>query len=134
MVETTGEFVQLNRINKFTLPGPSFAPGVTKDGGMFKYRVKDWYKYEDTPEPEDNWSRRQVNIEPPSFINKTLWPQNVPAYYPYRKIEYDEGVTLALKEKTNTNSFIYGQGSKDVTFWAVIGGFVLIALIISKSK
>lgn len=127
----TGAEVQMNRIIKASLPGPAFAPGVTKDGGMFKYKIKDWYKIEEIPEPDDDqWARRQNNIEPPSFINKTLWPDNVPLGYPFRKIEYDEGVTMARKPQ----SFSIMGTNVDSNFVTMMIGFVVVLFIVSKIK
>ena len=128
---TTGEQIQLNRIITAAIPGPAFAPGVTRDGGMFKYRIKDWYQPVDRSEPEDDWSRRQVNIEPPSFINKTLWAQNVPAVYPFRKMEFDEGVTFVKK---GTDSIVILGAQVDKTFVGVMVALLVIAVLISNRK
>jgi len=129
----TGEFVQMNRINKSAMFGPSFAPGVTKDGGMFKYRIKDWYKpVEPAPARTDSWSRNQIEAEPPGILNKTLWPDNVPLGYPFRKMEFDEGVTYI--KKGSASSSAPGVSQSDKTFLSVLAGIAFIAFIVSRTR
>jgi len=129
----TGEFVQLNRINKSAMFGPAFAPGITKDGGMFKYRLKDWYKpVEPAPARTDSWSRNQIEAEPPGILNNTLWPDNVPLGYPFRKMEFDEGVTYIKKGSESASGA--GVSQSDKTFISVLAGIAFIAFIVSRTR
>ena len=133
MIDPTGEFVQMNRINKSAMFGPSFAPGVTNDGGMFKYRIKDWYKpVEPAPARTDSWSRNQIETEPPGILNKTLWPNNVPMGYPFRKMEFDKDVTYIKKGPSAPASM--GVSDSDKTFLSVLAGIAFIAFVVSRTR
>ena len=134
MIDPTGEFVQMNRINKSAIFGPAFAPGVTRDGGMFKYRIKNWYKpVEPAPARTDIWSRSQMNIDPPGILANSTESHSVPLGYPFRKMEFDEGVTYVTKSAMGTGK-VYPINQADKTFMSVLAGIALIAFVISRTR
>jgi|688.fasta_scaffold31676_9 hypothetical protein len=127
-----GAYNQVNRIIEAAIPGPSFAPGVTKDGGMFS-RFSDWQEIEEpqfpsADEPKDQQPRSQLELMPPNIMAQTLWVDNVPEMYPFRKYEFDEGVTYVRNGKKGLD--IPLMDSIDDTFPTVLIAIVVIALII----
>lgn len=127
-----GAYNQVNRIIEAAIPGPSFAPGVTKDGGMFS-RFSDWQEIEEpqfpsADEPKDQQPRSQLELMPPNIMAQTLWVNNVPEMYPFRKYEFDEGVTYVRNGKKGLD--IPLVGSIDDTFPTVLIAIAVIALII----
>ena len=127
-----GAYNQVNRIIEAAIPGPSFAPGVTKDGGMFT-RFSDGEEIEEpqfpTPdEPKDQQPRSELELMPPNIMAQTLWVDNVPEMYPFRKYDLDEGVTYVRNGKKGLD--IPVVGSIDDTFPTVMIAIAVIALII----
>jgi hypothetical protein len=127
-----GAYNQVNRIIEAAIPGPSFAPGVTKDGGMFT-RFSDWQEIEEpefpsADEPKDQQPRSHLELMPPNIMAQTLWVNNVPEMYPFRKYELDEGVTYVRNGKKGLD--IPLVGSIDDTFPTVLIAIAVIALII----
>jgi hypothetical protein len=127
-----GAYNQVNRIIEAAIPGPSFAPGVTKDGGMFT-RFSDWQEIEEpqfpsADEPKDQQPRSHLELTPPNIMAQTLWVDNVPEMYPFRKYELDEGVTYVRNGKKGLD--IPLVGSIDDTFPTVLIAIAVIALII----
>lgn len=127
-----GAYNQVNRIIEAAIPGPSFAPGVTKDGGMFT-RFSDWQEIEEpefpsADEPKDQQPRSHLELMPPNIMAQTLWVNNVPEMYPFRKYELDEGVTYVRNGKKGLD--IPLVGSIDDTFPTVMIAIAVIALII----
>jgi len=127
-----GAYNQVNRIIEAAIPGPSFAPGVTNDGGMFS-RFSDWQEIEEpqfpsADEPKDQQPRSQLELMPPNMMAQTLWPDNVPFMYPFRKYEFDEGVTYVRNGTKGLD--IPLVGSIDDTFPTVLIAIAVIALII----
>lgn len=127
-----GAYNQVNRIIEAAIPGPSFAPGVTKDGGMFT-RFSDWQEIEEpqfpiSDEPKDQQPRSHLELTPPNIMAQTLWVDNVPEMYPFRKYELDEGVTYVRNGKKGLD--IPLVGSVDDTFPTVLIAIAVIALII----
>jgi hypothetical protein len=127
-----GAYNQVNRIIEAAIPGPSFAPGVTKDGGMFT-RFSDWQEIEEpqfpsADEPKDQQPRSQLELMPPNIMAQTLWVNNVPEMYPFRKYELDEGVTYVRNGKKGLDIPLIG--SIDDTFPTVLIAIAVIALII----
>lgn len=131
-----GAYDQVNHIIRAAIPGPGFAPGVTKDGGMFKTWFSDWRtvdepRFPPAPEPKDDQPRSGLELEPPNIMAQTLWPDNVPFGYPFRRMEFDEGVTYVKTGRENGMMRI-GEMDRDQTFWAVLAGIAIIAFVISK--
>ena len=127
-----GAYNQVNRIIEAAIPGPSFAPGVTKDGGMFT-RFSDWQEIEEPQfpipdEPKDQQPRSHLELTPPNIMAQTLWVDNVPEMYPFRKYELDEGVTYVRNGTKGLD--IPLVGSVDDTFPTVLIAIAVIALII----
>jgi hypothetical protein len=127
-----GAYNQVNRIIEAAIPGPSFAPGVTKDGGMFT-RFSDWQEIEEpqfpsADEPKDQQPRSHLELTPPNIMAQTLWVNNVPEMYPFRKYELDEGVTYVTNGKKGLDIPLIG--SVDDTFPTVLIAIAVIALII----
>ena len=127
-----GAYNQVNRIIEAAIPGPSFAPGVTKDGGMFT-RFSDWQEIEEpqfpsADEPKDQQPRSHLELTPPNIMAQTLWVNNVPEMYPFRKYELDEGVTYVRNGKKGLDIPLIG--SIDDTFPTVLIAIAVIALII----
>jgi hypothetical protein len=127
-----GAYNQVNRIIEAAIPGPYFAPGVTKDGGMFS-RFSDWQEIEEpqfpsADEPKDQQPRSQLELTPPNIMAQTLWVDNVPEMYPFRKYEFDEGVTYVRNGKKGLD--IPFVGSDDDTFPTVLIAIAVIAMLI----
>lgn len=124
------EFISINRINKSSIPGKGFMPGPSKNGGFVKvpyYKDSVWYGTEEpTPSPPE--PRPYTMLEAPGINNGTLWLQNVPLGYPFRKIEYDEGTTFIrrkdAREPVNKES--------DSTFMLAFIGLAIVTFIVYK--
>ncbi|NBS68330.1 hypothetical protein EBT31_05365 [bacterium] len=137
MSSDIGAYDQVNHIIRAAIPGPGFAPGVTKDGGMFKTWFSDWRnvpepRFPPADEPEDQQPRSELELQPPNMMAQTLWPHNVPFGYPFRRMQFDEGVTYVKTGGMNTLMQL-AESERDQTFWAVLAGIVIIALIIARS-
>lgn len=133
-----GAYDQVNHIIRAAIPGPGFAPGVTKDGGMFKTWFSDWRtvdepRFPPAPEPKDEQPRSELELEPPNIMAQTLWPNNVPFGYPFRRMEFDEGVTYVKTGRVG--KAVQGlMDGPDSTLWAVLAGIAIIAFVIANTK
>jgi len=128
-----GAYNQVNRIIEAAIPGPSFAPGVTTNGGMFS-RFSDWEEVEEpqfppADDPKDYQPQYVRDITPPNILAQTLWVDNVPEMYPFRKYEFDEGVTYVRNGKKGLDIPLVGSVN-DANFNTVLIAIAVIALII----
>lgn len=104
-------------------------PGPSQNGGFVKvpyYKDSVWYASEE-PKPEDPEPRPYKMLEAPGINNGTLWLQNVPLGYPFRKIEYDEGSTFIRRRDVPIV-----KEKSDSTFMIALVGLFIASLIVYK--
>jgi hypothetical protein len=128
------DFIQMNRINTQAIPGPNFAPGVTKDGGGLVAPVGGWTApIEEAPEPEERpdvgYHPMEVNMSGPMW-NQTREArpavQGWPTRWPRRRMQFDKGVTII---EAPSGQIKTGSTGTDIIF--MIAGAILIAYAIS---
>ena len=129
------DFIQINRINTQAIPGPNFAPGVTKDGGGLVAPVGGWTApVDEVPEPDERpdigYHPLQMNLSGP-MLNQTREARPAvkgwPTRWPMRRMQFDKGVTIAEAPWSQVKTASTGT---DVMF--MVAGAILIAFIISS--
>ena len=126
------DYIQINRINTQAIPGPNFAPGVTIYGGGLVAPVGGWVAPTEELEPvgerpDAGFHPKQVNSSP-AFANDTMGVHPVPlgALYPYRRMQFDKGVTIVEAGKF--------RNPMKMDYAAIILLVLAIALIASRAS
>lgn len=133
------DFIQINRINTQAMPGPNFAPGVTKDGGGLVAPVGNWSApveevFPAEPEPFDerpdhNYHPMEVNLAG-NMWNQTREARPAtkgwPTRWPMRRMQFDKGVTMVDEPSYQIKS--PGTGPDMLM---ILSGALLISIIIS---
>jgi hypothetical protein len=134
------DFIQINRINTQAMPGPNFAPGVTKDGGGLVAPVGNWSAPVEEvfpAEPEPFGERPDYNYHPMEVNTAgNMWNQTRearpaskgwPTRWPMRRMQFDKGVTMVDQPSYQIKS---SAGGTDIML--MVAGAVLIAFIIAR--
>jgi len=95
--------------------------------GISDWRTVDEPRFPPAPEPKDEQARSGLELEPPNIMAQTLWPDNVPFGYPFRRMEFDEGVTYVKTGRAGkaVQGILDGP---DSTLWAVLAGIAIICI------